>query len=288
MPGSKSGIEGAEAAPEEAAERSGVQSVGIAATILKALAAAGGVLALKHLAAATGMPRAKVHRYLSSLRNAGLITQDPETGHYAIGSAAVTIGLVGLGRLSPIRQLNDALPRLRDRVNETVTAAIWGDTGPTIIAMEESGHVVTMNVRIGSVLPLTTTAIGQVFLAYLPDSLTRHLVVAEQASAATGDDLALQLAHIRERRLSRARGVLIPGVDAVAAPVFDVRGKLMAVMCVVGRASGMPSDWGEPVVQALDQAARNLSRQLGFLETAITTEPARDQTKKRIQPRNAT
>lgn len=109
MRGAKSGIEGAEAAPEEAAERSGVQSVGIAATILKALAAAGGVLALKHLAAATGMPRAKVHRYLSSLRNAGLITQDPETGHYAIGSAAVTIGLVGLGRLSPIRQLNDAL-----------------------------------------------------------------------------------------------------------------------------------------------------------------------------------
>ena len=292
MRGSKSGIEGAEAAPEEAAERSGVQSVGIAATILKALAAAGGVLALKHLAAATGMPRAKVHRYLSSLRNAGLITQDPETGHYAIGSAAVTIGLVGLGRLSPIRQLNDALPRLRDRVNETVTAAIWGDTGPTIIAMEESGHVVTMNVRIGSVLPLTTTAIGQVFLAYLPDSLTRPLVAAEQASAATspraGDDLALQLAHIRERRLSRARGVLIPGVDAVAAPVFDVRGKLMAVMCVVGRASGMPSDWGEPVVQALDQAARNLSRQLGFLETTITTEPVRDQTKKRIQPPNAT
>ena len=82
--------------------------------------------------------------------------------------------------------------------------------------------------------------------------------------------------------------MLIPGVDAVAAPVFDVRGKLMAVMCVVGRSSGMASDWGEPVVQALDQAARNLSRQLGFLETAITTESARDQTKKRIQPGNAT
>ena len=82
--------------------------------------------------------------------------------------------------------------------------------------------------------------------------------------------------------------MLIPGVDAVAAPVFDVRGKLVAVMCVVSRSSGMPCDWGEPVVQALDQAARNLSRQLGFLETAIITEPARDQTKKRIQPPNAT
>jgi len=50
----------------------------------------------------------------------------------------------------------------------------------------------------------------------------------------------------------------------------------------------MPNDWGEPVVQALDQAARNLSRQLGFLEAVITTEPARDKTRKRIQSPNAT
>jgi DNA-binding IclR family transcriptional regulator len=292
MRGAKSRLEGGETPAEEAIERGGVQSVGIAATILKALAAAGGVLPLKHLAAATGMPRAKVHRYLSSLRNSGLITQDPETGHYAIGSAAVTIGLVGLGRLSPIRQLNEALPRLRDRVNETVTAAIWGDTGPTIIAMEESDHVVTMNVRIGSVLPLTTTAIGQVFLAYLPDSQTQHLVAAERASAKSsqlpGQDLAPLLADIRERRLSRARGVLIPGVDAVAAPVFDVRGKLVAVMCVVGRSSGVQCNWSAPVVRTLDQAARSLSRQLGFLDAPIETEPSHGKARKRMQPPGAT
>ena len=94
---------------------SGVQSVGIAAKVLKALAAHGGDLPLKDLAAATAMPRAKVHRYLASLRGAGLIAQDPETGRYQIGAAAVTIGLVGLGRLSPVRQLQEALPRLRER-----------------------------------------------------------------------------------------------------------------------------------------------------------------------------
>jgi DNA-binding IclR family transcriptional regulator len=263
---------------ETALERAGVQSVGIAATILKALAAGGGVLPLKHLAAATGMPRAKVHRYLASLRTSGLITQDPETGHYAIGPAAVTIGLVGLGRLSPVRQLNDALPRLRNRVNETVTAAIWGDTGPTIIAIEESDHVVTMNVRIGSVLPLLTTAIGRVFLAYLPPSLTQCFVAAEQARDSApsppepDEDV---LSDIRERRLSRASSALLPGVDAMAAPVFDVRGKLVAVMCVVGRSGSTLCSWDGPVARALDQSARNLSRQLGCLDVA--TEPARDQ-----------
>jgi len=269
MRASKVEIEAAEfRSDDDASERSGVQSVGIAATVLKALAAGGGVLPLKHLAAATGMPRAKVHRYLASLRSAGLITQDAETGHYAIGPEAVTIGLVGLGRLSPVRQLNDALPRLRNRVNETVTAAIWGDTGPTIIAIEESDHVVTMNVRIGSVLPLTTTAIGRVFLAYLPDAQTQRFVAAEQMKAAhtpTGEDLT-DLPDIRALRLSRAASALLPGVDAMAAPVFDVRGKLVAVMCVVGRSGGTCS-WDGGVARALDQAARNLSRQLGYLDT---------------------
>ena len=96
MDASKAELEAVDLASDDVSERGGVQSVGIAATILKALAAGGGVLPLKHLAAATGMPRAKVHRYLASLRGAGLITQDAETGHYAIGPEAVTIGLVGL------------------------------------------------------------------------------------------------------------------------------------------------------------------------------------------------
>ena len=292
MRGSKTGMEGVEAHSEEAIERGGVQSVGIAATILKALAAAGGVLPLKHLAAATGMPRAKVHRYLSSLRNAGLITQDPETGHYAIGSAAVTIGLVGLGRLSPIRQLNEALPRLRDRVNETVTAAIWGDTGPTIIAMEESGHVVTMNVRIGSVLPLTTTAIGQVFLAYLPDSQTQHLVAAEHASVkspATRARTSLCTCPISANAAFRGRRAR----SSRASMRLPRR-------CSTSAASWSRSCawWAAPVERcatgtdrsraALDQAARNLSRQLGFLDAPIKAEPLHDQANKRIRPPNAT
>ena len=166
-------------------ERASVQSVAIAARILKALAGAGGVLALKDLAAATGMPRSKVHRYLVSLRSTGLISQEADGGRYRIGPAAVTIGLVGLGRMGPVRQLNEAVPRLRDRINETVTAAIWSDNGPTIIAMEESDHLVTMNLRIGSVLPLINTAIGRLFLAYLPSAMTQRLVAAERRAAAS-------------------------------------------------------------------------------------------------------
>jgi hypothetical protein len=61
----------------------------------------------------------------ASERAFGLVAQDPESGHYRIGPAAVTIGLIGLRLPSPVRQLNDALPRLRDEINETMTGAIY-------------------------------------------------------------------------------------------------------------------------------------------------------------------
>jgi DNA-binding IclR family transcriptional regulator len=239
----------------------------VAAEILKALARGGGSLPLRDLAAATGMPRAKVHRYLSSLRSTGLVMQEGDSGRYQIGPAAVTIGLIGLGRLSPIRQVQVALPALRDRINETVTAAVWGDRGPTIVAMEESDHVVTMNIRIGSVLPVLGTAIGQTFLAYLPETATAPFVRAELRAAGRTpgkDEIAGIIERIRARGLSRAESALLPGIDAVAAPVFNDRGKLVAVICAVGRAGVMSLRWNGSAAEALKSAAHDLSRQLGF------------------------
>jgi DNA-binding IclR family transcriptional regulator len=74
------------------------------------------------------------------------------------------------------------------------------------------------------------------------------------------------LADIRRRKVSWANSPLLPGVDAVAAPVFDYRGKLAAVICAVGRTEAMRTDWSSPVVKALDEAARDLSHRLGHTE----------------------
>jgi DNA-binding IclR family transcriptional regulator len=248
-------------------DRLGIQSVEVAAGVLKALAAEGGAVPLRQLAAALAMPRAKVHRYLVSLRRAGLVAQDADGGQYRIGPAAVTIGLVGLRGLSPMRQISQALPALRDRVNETVTMAIWSESGPTIVAMEESDHIVTMNVRIGSVLPLLTTAIGRLFAAYLPEPMTRRLIAGERAKRRPGTpptaETAGLLAEIRNAGLSRVQGALLPGVDAIAAPVLDHRGMLLAAVCIVGRSEIMDGRATGPVVRALRDCVHDLSRQLG-------------------------
>jgi DNA-binding IclR family transcriptional regulator len=250
-------------------DRGGVQSVEIAALVLKALATEGGALPLKRLAAVTEMPRAKVHRYLVSLKRAGLVAQDAASGHYRIGAAAITIGLAGLQSLNPVRTIVEALPVLRDRIDETVTCAIWSDNGPVLIAMEESSHVVTMNVRVGSVLPLLTSAIGNVFAAYLPDAVTRKLIESERQrgrdAMPSPAEFTAALEDIRNRQIARVQNALLPGVNAFAAPVFDHQGKIQAALCVVGRSEALEMGWEGTTATRLRDAARDISQQLGYV-----------------------
>jgi DNA-binding IclR family transcriptional regulator len=265
----------------EKPERGGVQSVRIAAKILKALAFEGGPQPLKSLASTTGMARPKVHRYLTSLRNAGLVSQDLDTGHYQIGPAAVTIGLVGLRRISPVAEVCGALSGLRDMINQTVTVAVWSEVGPVVVAMQESDHWATMNIRIGSRLPILTSAIGRTFLAHLPEAMVRSHVAAERENAQSSglsvptiEELNNLVTEIRERRLSRAPSALLPGVDAIAAPVFDYRDNLVAVMCVVARSEAKITGWNGSAVRALTEVAANVSVRLGFTNDQERPAPA--------------
>jgi DNA-binding IclR family transcriptional regulator len=254
-------------------ERGGVQSVRVASSIMKALAAEDGALPLKDVASATGLARAKVHRYLTSLRNAGLVTQNRSTSHYQIGPAAIAIGLAGLRRISPVAEVCNALPTLRDLINHTVTVAVWSESGPVVVAMQESDHWITMNIRVGSRLPILTTAIGRTFLANLPETLTRPLIAAERRNAQSRDSILPSIQEIegltneiRSRRLSRAPSALLPGVDAIAAPVFDYRRSLVAVMCIVARADAEITGWDGRAVGALTEVASQLSARLGFVD----------------------
>jgi DNA-binding IclR family transcriptional regulator len=264
---------------EGASERGGVQSVTIAARILNALAKAGGRVALKTLATETGLARAKVHRYLRSLRAAGLVSQQPDTSLYQLGPQAIAIGLAALRGVNPVAEVCSALPALRDGINQTVTAAVWSEAGPILVAMQESDHWLTMNIRIGSRLPVLTTAIGRIFLAYLPEADVAALVAAERkAGQAPGtelpspDDMHDLTAEIRRRRLARVPSPLVPGIDALAAPVFDFTNKLVAVVCVVARSEAKITGWSGSAVRALTDTAAEISARLGFVEGEASTD----------------
>jgi DNA-binding IclR family transcriptional regulator len=249
------------------AQRQGIQSVEIGVRLLRALADAPGAVSLKALALAAGMPASKAHRYLVSFGRAGLVAQDAESGRYDLGPLALTLGLAALGRLNVARVGAWAAGTLRDRIDETVLIAVWGERGPVVIGWEESSKPVTVNVRIGSIMPLLTSATGRVFLGCLPDERTAAFVSAELAGprlrGLVRPDPARLIAEVRRHGLGRVDGDMLPGVGALAAPVRDHEGKLAFVLTALGPQGVFDSRWDGATAKVLREVAAAASLRLG-------------------------
>jgi DNA-binding IclR family transcriptional regulator len=247
-------------------KRLGIQSVEVAARILQALITAGRPLPLKDLAQLARMHPGKAHRYLVSLTWTELVAQDEASGHYGVGPMAVALGLAGLRNVDVVRTSVALLPSLRDETNETALLAMWTPQGPVVFAFEESGRPVYMNIRVGSILPLIRTATGRVFAAFLPRETVEPLLAAEMKalrpplSAAKVEKL---LEDTRLHGLAAVTGDLVPGVHAIAAPLFDHKERIAGVIGLLGRSEELDVEYQGAVAKALRTTATEISRRLG-------------------------
>ena len=255
-------------AEAEKVQRGGVKSAEVALRLLRILAEEGGDLSLSRLAAAADMAPAKVHRYMVSLMRAGFLEQAARSASYTLGAQALRVGLVALARVDIVGLGTEAAATLRDRTEQTALLAIWGQHGPTIMRWMESISPVTVNVRVGSAMPILRSATGQVFGAWMPTDRIAPLVKAELAvpgSPVSSDRAARSLfADIREQGLSCVAGAMLPGIHALGAPVFDAKGELAAALTVLGTEGAFDPSREGRVAGELRRVAADLSHRLGF------------------------
>ena len=107
-----------------------MQSVEVGGRLLLALADHPSPMALKDLSARAGLPAARAHPYLVSFGKLGLIEQDPVSQRYALGPAALQIGLACLHQLDPVRVATQVAEALAERTRQAVAVAVWANFGP--------------------------------------------------------------------------------------------------------------------------------------------------------------
>lgn len=246
-----------------------VRSAEVGTDILKALAQLSPSTSLSRLAEHVDMPASKVHRYLQALIASGFAEQNPATNHYGLGREALRVGLAALGSIDVLKVAAIPLSELRDELNESCFIAVWGNQGATVVSIEPAVRAVTVVTQIGSVLPLLSSSTGLVFAAHLPERETVSLRDQELAALNhTVSDYAPLLTSIRERGLHHVHGLLMPGVDALSAPVFNAMGQIAAVMTVVGPTSIFHADEQGPAAERLLTASRLVSWRMGFTQVS--------------------
>jgi DNA-binding IclR family transcriptional regulator len=253
--------------------RAGIQSVEVGFALLDALARARGPLMLRDLAAAAGMSAAKAHRYLVSFQRLGLVSQDGASTRYDLGPAALKLGLAAITRLDAVKLARERMPALMERIGHTLALAVWGNHGPTIVHWEESPQSVTVNLRLGDVMPLLSSATGRCFAAHVSREAVAPLLREELARARqlgrtdlprTQAELKQLLQEVREQGLARVVDTLLPGIAGFCVPVFDFDGHLVLGIVAMGSVASFDTGWNGAVAAPLRAAAEQLSAELGY------------------------
>jgi DNA-binding IclR family transcriptional regulator len=223
-------------------ESRGVQSIEVGSRLLEALAFSPSPVALKDLAAKADIPSAQAHVYLTSYKKLGLVDQDRATGRYRIGPFAMRLALSRLRSDVPLRLGCEAAAELNAQLGATVTMTVWGCGAPTVVLVHDGPEDIHINLRAGRVYNVTTTATGRLFAAYRRDRDVKERLATELAASPGQDRKAKQpssefkaaVAAARNAGYTRASGVPIPGVAALAAPVLDPNGEISFALTIIG------------------------------------------------------
>jgi DNA-binding IclR family transcriptional regulator len=255
--------------------RAGIQSVEVGFSLLEVLSKAPGALMLRDLAAQAGMSAAKAHRYLVSFQRLQLVVQDAGSTRYDLGPAALKLGLASLSRLDAVKLARERIAPLMEQIGHTLALAVWGNQGPTIVHWEESPQAVTVNLRLGDVMPLLSSATGRCFAAYLSKDAITPLLKDEIARAqkqgradipSTLAQARAMLDEVRRHGSARVVDTLLPGIVGFCAPVFDSDGHIVLGMIALGPVGTFDPNWGGAVDKPLRAAASRLSNDLGHIE----------------------
>ena len=260
----------ASAGGKRSAKPRGIQSILIGFHILDRLAESPTPLGLKHLAEASNMPTNKLRFYLVSFLELGLVVQEAPSGRYSLGPTALRLGLAALEKFDIVNHARSEMPLLADQLGFSVFLAVWGTHGPTIVDRVDGRNRTVLEIRVGTVLPLQTSAMGRAYGAFLSKAIIAPLLKAERRQGLVVDDFPMQGTPageaIRASRLSVSSERLLAGFTAIASPILDRAGSPVAMLSVVGPVGPLKDRYEDTPAHALIELTTRLSRQLGWSE----------------------
>jgi DNA-binding IclR family transcriptional regulator len=248
--------------PARSTEGAPISSIGRGIAVLACFTPRAHSLTLSELSQKSKLPMSSTHRVVAELTTGGFLVRGKDK-RYRIGTRMWSIA-----QLAPVSdQLRDrslpTLARLYEETGENITLAVL-DRGQALYVDRLVGEkTIPSASRAGGHLPLHTTGVGKVLLAYLDkekiDSyLSRPLQRPTPYSVTDPEKLQVELAEVRQRGYAIARQEMTPGSGSVAVPILR-RGRCIAAVGVVSHLNKLDVPH---LVEILNQAALSIAREL--------------------------
>ena len=219
---------------------------------------------VSEIAQAIGLHKATAHRIIVTLLNCGFLERTADGDKYCLGLRLAELGQRALHRLDFRQEALPYMEQLVERLQESCDLSVFDSGQVLYVEVMHSNHSLTIAAKVGQHLPAHCTASGKVFLAFLPPEVVDPILDGplEAYTEKTITSPALlreELASFRLRGYGLDDEEFEEGVRAVAAPIRDGDGNIIAVMSMPCPTKRLTPERIPGIAEALMEATNAIS-----------------------------
>jgi DNA-binding IclR family transcriptional regulator len=226
-------------------------------------------LGVTELGRRSSITKARAFRLLATLEQCGLLKKNEGSAAYTLGYKALVLGDAARQQITVMKLADRYLRDISERCNESVLIRIRDGFESYCIAWWDAPHVIRVHTEVGARRPLGVGASGKLLLAYVAPELReqvleRHRMQHAPNGSARRRQLEKELVLIRERGYSVSISEKRKDTVALAAPIHDLQGNVIAALSMTAPTNRVPPDDLERYVTPITESALMLSEALGY------------------------
>ena len=210
------------------------------------------------------LTQSTAHRFLTTLASMGVLASY-RRGAYCLGPRVEELGRMEQETNPLSSVVRPVIRSASNDLNESVMACRFSPGGPICMAVAASHRPFNVDIKVGTILPLHSTAQGKIWLSAQPrkDRFARlgayMLAKHTETTLHSVDALHDELDAIRDQGFAVNRGENEPNLGAVAVPVRSDNYEVVLTISAFGMINRFDADFVATAKQRLQYAAKEIS-----------------------------
>jgi len=229
---------------------------------------------ISEISKSLGMLPSKISRMIRTLESEGFFERNLENGKYRLGVKFFELGMAYVFNFPLRKLLRPHLEQIFKELNLTTSWGILRNDKVIVVDRIQNLNIDLLTHRLGLNLPIHSTSIGKVLLAYLPEKDQDRILKSNNLVKFTNTTIVDQklikkhLKLIRERGFSTDEGETHGDLNCIAAPIRNGNGEVIAAINIMDERTRTSAEKLFQFSEYLKERAFFISRQLGYRSNA--------------------
>ena len=223
---------------------------------------------IKELHEETGLNKSTIYRLLSTLEKHGYMEQNPVNQKYYLGFRFFHLGSIVQNSLDLRQAALPVMKRLAEETKETIELNIIDQNQRICIDKVDSPETVRNFVRVGERNSLHLGASGKILLAHLDRETQRAILQRYGLDEERQRQILQELDKIQQDGYAVTRGERVPGSFAIAVPIRDHTGQVVAGLTMAGPIQRLSDALLNDTIGKVKQAGLEISERLGYMRSS--------------------